>query len=87
MTDYLLTMTKGELTVLLTVVIVVMTPEARKLVVHLLTNPYGRTDGSKIENTEEKMWFWVLWAVMLLIVLGIARVIVEIISWIVTVLT
>jgi hypothetical protein len=43
----LLTMTKGELTVLLTVVFVVMTPEARKLVVHLLTNPYGRTDGSK----------------------------------------
>jgi hypothetical protein len=87
MTEYLLTMTKGEvvigLMVLLTVVFVVVTPEVRNVVVRLLTNPYERTDGSKIEDTQDKIWFWVLWALMLLIVLGIARVIVEIILWIV----
>jgi hypothetical protein len=91
MTNYLLTMTKGELfniivglMVLLTVVTVVMTPEARKLVVGLLTTkPYA--DGS---STEDKIWSWVVVVLILLTFIGmglmIARVIVEIVSWIVT---
>jgi hypothetical protein len=91
MTEYLLTMTKGELfniivglMVLLTVVTVVMTPEARKFMVRLLTTPpYERS-----ARTEDKIWAWVVVALMLLTFIGmglmIARVIVEIVSWIVT---
>jgi hypothetical protein len=91
MTEYLLTMTKGELfniivalMVLLTAVIVVTAPEARKSVIALLTTkPYA--DGS---STEEKISVWVVVVLVLLTFigmgLGIARVIVEIVSWIVT---
>jgi len=91
MTEYLLTHTKGELfniivglMVLLTVVTVVMTPEARKSVVGLLTTkPYA--DGAR---TDDKIWSWVVVVLILLTFIGmglmIARVIVEIVSWIVT---